>query len=106
LIEDSRGRARVGGRIKGLLRWMNIQICLYRDFLTDRIKEFSSWGDFPLTFHESFQWQEKYADAGETCRRIMRRLTNSQKVYISQKKGVCVFYDLNQDESINLQFMI
>jgi hypothetical protein len=32
--------------------------------------------------------------------------TNSQKVYISQKKGVCMFYDLNQDDSIYLQFMI
>jgi hypothetical protein len=26
---------------------------------------------------------------------IIKRLTNSQKVDISQKKGVCVFYDLN-----------
>jgi hypothetical protein len=26
-------------------------------------------------------------------------------VYISQKKGVYVFYDLNQDDSIYLQFM-
>jgi hypothetical protein len=32
--------------------------------------------------------------------------TNSQKVYISQKKGVYIFYDLNQDDSIYFQFMV
>jgi hypothetical protein len=52
------------------------------------------------------QWQENGVDAGKACRRIIKRLTNSQKVDISQKKGVYMFYDLNQDDSICLQFVI
>jgi hypothetical protein len=32
--------------------------------------------------------------------------TTSQKVYISQKKGVYMCYDLNQDDSISFQFVI
>jgi hypothetical protein len=32
--------------------------------------------------------------------------THSQKVYTAQKKGVYMFYDLNHDDSISLQFMI
>jgi hypothetical protein len=41
--------------------------------------------------------------AGKTWRRIRKCLTNSETVGVSQKEGVYMFYDLNQDDSIYLQ---
>jgi hypothetical protein len=45
-----------------------------------------------------------YTDNGRRKMETIR--TNSQKVHVSQKKGLCMLYDLNHDDSIYLQFMI